>query len=147
MICSILVATIHKNVPILENPIPMWLRPGQPAPPMGSCEWRYLGSTDLISCSEGTVTYMYDIHDRIIKQASVIIGNRPVGDYLIAWGRPTGYSLNYHSRQIYWGALQVWGYGIHFGPESPAFIISMSDKDIGRDQWKGFQNLLPTKTH
>lgn len=140
VICAILVAIDHKNVPFIENPIPQWLRPGQIAPPMGSCEWRYLGSADLISCVENSVTYMYDLHSHVIKQVSLIISDRPVGDYLAAWGKPTGYSSNYHSHQIYWGNLQIWIYGKHFGPESPAFIISMSDRDLGRGPWRGFRN-------
>ncbi len=123
--------------------LPTRLLPGKPLPPDAHCEW-YMASENNLYCvvtEEGLSAYIsYDIRQQVIRTASLPIRDKVVGELILAWGEPSGFSGSGLSNQVNWGNRSVYVISTPFSPNTRAGYIFYSITPYTAEPWRGFIN-------
>lgn len=89
-------------------------------------------------CQSDSIYVTYSRVEGIIINATTFADPKPLGDYILAWGKPTAVAYSYNMWYIYWGNVSVWGFGALL-PHTEVRAISLSLDPGGTEPWQGFR--------
>ncbi len=122
-----------------------YLLPGHALPQGASCDngepgFRYIWYCKAFQAGGKLVHFIYDRRKQVISSASLAGEGVTVGDLILAWGTPTGYTDHFRGVRVYWAEKVVW-VSVPLSPASPVDTITYLDPtDLLQDQlaWHGF---------
>lgn len=118
---------------------PVDFMPDHILPTGSNCSWEMFGGR-RVYCTNHSYEFAYNPNTRLIEYVSLSIQPREVGNFIVEFGEPTGYTRYGDSRFLYWGSSGVWVYGKGFTPRSKVYEIFIDSQPINSGAWKGFTN-------
>jgi hypothetical protein len=136
----------RQSIPDLPLSLIPNLAPGRPMPTHGVvCSWN-LPDDSLTYCEAITeqhreVSFAYDRSKREIASVSyLILGDFTIGQLILHWGIPTGYTRNSNAVTVYWPSRYAYIVSRVFSPSSPVGFISFTNQPLQpASAWAGFK--------
>lgn len=122
---------------------PATLLPGNRLPEEARCDYHpFLDSRIYCSTTrDGSTVYLsYDVARHEIMDTVIFTNHMTIGDLILAWGAPTGYTRSGAALQVYWGSRSAYIFVGTFSPNSRTSFITYSLEPRETLDWRGFIN-------
>ena len=134
--------------PVIFEPGQQFL-PGNPRPGDVDCNSLadgYSGAyASYTTCSavqdDKHLSLQIDIASGVIMRAYFLAGEYSIGDLMLVWGAPSGFSRFGRNTYLYWGTREAFVLGCSFSPASNVHRITYERKPIALISWRGFVNI------
>ncbi len=151
----VVIGASTAEVPAIREP-PAQLLPGQIPPSPNRCASTgefcyasvdaYCTKTDNDLCFTSAsiqqngkaFALTIDTASRTIDATRIAVHEYTIGDLLLAWGTPTGFSQIGRAIDVYWGGRSASLTTCSFRPDSRVDLITYSHKLPGAAPWRGF---------
>jgi hypothetical protein len=124
--------------------LPSRVQPGKSLPADARCDW-HMVMEHILYCnvvdSNVLVHFSYDIERQVILSSSMLANGKTVGDLLLAWGEPSGYTRSEMAVQVFWGARSVYLSSTPFKPGTRAGYITYTLEPDSARPWHGFTSV------
>lgn len=142
LLTGIIAASGKEALPMPVEP-PAVLLPGNSLPDNAHCDYHPFMES-RIYCStvkDGLTLYLsYDMARHEIMDTVLLTNHMTVGELILTWGRPTGYTKSGASVQVYWGNRAAYVFSGPFTPSSRASFVTYSLDSHPVSDWHGFIN-------
>lgn len=91
-----------------------------------------------IQQNDKVISFTINIASRTITLTSIPAREYTMGDLILAWGTPTGFSQYRQAIDVYWGARSASLTTCSFRPESHVELITYYAKPAFTSAWRGF---------
>jgi hypothetical protein len=149
LIIVLSVTVLHVLAKVRADALPMRIElpekylPGSPLPASVYCEYYdYRGEKFCFGSWQGqSLNLVYDVQRRMIIKTALSF-NKPVkiGDLIVSWGHPTGYTRGLSSFRIFWDQRSIYVNQRDFGPDSQSSFIYLQLDPPKNQPWQGFIN-------
>jgi len=135
---GVLAAARSTSAPVIRA-LPNYLLPGSPAPadvtcyPMhyGQCQYSVLYGDDLVYLA-------FNGFRTKIVSAVIPAHGQTIGDMILAWGMPTGFSQNGFNVEVSWGSRTAVLITCSFQPTSLVGYFRYDMEPVQVPPWRGF---------
>jgi hypothetical protein len=118
---------------------PHHLLPGSPRPANAACDSLHDGQFRCYVIHGGREIYLgYDGASEVIVNTVVSASEHTIGDLMIAWGTPTGFTQNGRTIEVNWGTRSAYLHTCSFQPTSRVGYIEYSLESKQLSPWHGF---------
>ena len=142
VVTGVIVAPHREAIPKPIEP-PTTLLPGNSLPDDSHCDYHpFMDSRIYCSTTQhGSTVYMsYDVARHEIMDTVIFTNHMTVGDLILVWGAPTGYTRSGAAVQVYWGNRSAYVFVGTFSPQSRTSFVTYSLEPHEAVAWHGFIN-------
>jgi hypothetical protein len=121
--------------------LPHHLLPGNPRAANATCTALHDGSFRcLVIHDDKELHLVYDAVSRMITGTTMSADEETIGDVLLAWGTPTGYTQKGPFIEVNWGTRSAYLFTCSFQPSSRLSTIAYELEARQVSPWRGFTN-------
>jgi hypothetical protein len=121
--------------------LPVRVLPGSLIPRDANCDWSMVTEYRLfchVNNDGVPIHFNYDMRRGVVISVSVETGEITVGELILAWGEPTGYTKSGTAVQLYWGVRSVYLMSRVFTPSARAGYVFYTREPNRSQPWRGF---------
>ncbi len=137
------VSPARTEAPAVQVDIDPQYLPGKPVPASYGCSWGRLSDGEVFCETSGNadsmISFTFDIRRRVITCTTFTLRATTIGELVLVWGSPTGYSQSGGGAVVYWDYRSAYVLVSEFGPTEPVVLVSYElDHNQPKFPWKGF---------
>jgi hypothetical protein len=118
---------------------PHHLLPGSPRPANATCDSLHDGHFRCYVIHGGKEVYLgYDMASEVIVNTVASASEYTIGDLMIAWGTPLGFTQNGREIEVNWGKRSAYLHTCEFQPTSRVGYIGYGLEAKPLQPWRGF---------
>ncbi|MBX3085801.1 MAG: hypothetical protein KF716_29455 [Anaerolineae bacterium] len=131
-----------RRMPLELPDLPSEYLPGHSLPLIAKDATCIQSETHYVSCRTQLygqeVNVFYDQSTRMIVRTGIKVDNHTIGEFVTAWGQPTGFDRQGNTIAIYWGTRTAILYVTSFHPTSRVALIRFDFEPQPASAWHGF---------
>jgi hypothetical protein len=128
-----------RNPSARVNDPSLRLLPGSPRPMNATCNALHDGRFRCYVHHKGKEVYLaYDGASQMIIGAVISANEYTIGDLIISWGTPTGFTQDGRAIEVSWGTRSVYLHTCSFQPTSHVGYIEYGLESKQLPPWRGF---------